>query len=250
MTVMTVMPSTIERDGSRRVMTVDGRVRCTTVTGIHARGDRGDGRDGRTPDRSDRVQPGVASPVEAFPLDPQATETRRQPLEGLGQGPRVLRPLALAGDILAAGHAFTTAGAPIACAAAIATLDVVRDEKLAENAHAQGDLIMKGLRDMSSRHRLIGEVRGAGLIIGVEMVLDPVTKAPATQECAKLVIRCQQLGLLVHYVGIFSHVIELTPPLVLTQAEAEAGLEIFDRALTDVEEGRVADSELDAVSGW
>ncbi|HLY81342.1 MAG TPA: aminotransferase class III-fold pyridoxal phosphate-dependent enzyme, partial [Acidimicrobiales bacterium] len=153
-------------------------------------------------------------------------------------------------DVLAAGHAFTTAGAPAACAAAIATLDVVRDEKLADNARAQGDFIMDGIREMSSRHRLIGEVRGAGLIIGVELVLDPVTKKPASKECAKLVLRCQQLGLLVHYVGIFSHVIELTPPLVLTRAEATAGLEIFDRALTDVEEGRVADSELDAVSGW
>jgi 4-aminobutyrate aminotransferase len=153
-------------------------------------------------------------------------------------------------DVLAAGHAFTTAGAPVACAAAIATLDVIRDEKLAENAHAQGGFIMDGIREMSSRHRLIGEVRGAGLIIGVELVLDPVTKAPATKECAKLAIRCQQLGLLVHYVGIFSHVIELTPPLVLTRAEAAAGLEIFEQALTDVEEGRVADSELEAVSGW
>jgi 4-aminobutyrate aminotransferase len=153
-------------------------------------------------------------------------------------------------DVLAAGHAFTTAGSPVACAAAIATLDVVRDERLADNAHAQGEFIMNGIREMSSRHRLIGEVRGAGLIVGVELVLDPVTKAPATKECAKLVIRCQQLGLLVHYVGIFSQVIELTPPLVLTRAEAVAGLEIFDQALSDVENGRVSDSELEAVSGW
>src|SRR5437588_2162796 len=58
-------------------------------------------------------------------------------------------------DVLAAGHAFTTAGAPVACAAAIATLDVVRDEKLADNAQAQGELIMNGIREMSSRHRLI-----------------------------------------------------------------------------------------------
>ena len=153
-------------------------------------------------------------------------------------------------DVLAAGHAFTTAGAPVACAAAIATLDVVRDEKLAENAGAQGEFIMNGIREMASRHRLIGEVRGAGLIIGVELVLDPVTKAPATKECAKLVVRCQQLGLLVHYVGIFSQVIELTPPLVLTRAEATTGLEIFEQALSDVENGRVPDSELDAISGW
>ena len=153
-------------------------------------------------------------------------------------------------DILAAGHAFTTAGAPVACAAAIATLDVLRDEKLAENAAAQGEFIMDGIREMSSRHRLIGEVRGSGLIVGIELVLDRETKAPASKECGKVVLRCQQLGLLVHYVGIFSNVVELTPPLVLTRSEAAAGLEIFDQALSDVEAGRVADSELDAVSGW
>ena len=138
----------------------------------------------------------------------------------------------------------------MACAAAIATLDVVRDEKLAENAAAQGEFIMNRIREMSSRHRLIGEVRGSGLLIGIELVLDRETKAPASRECGKLVLRCQQLGLLVHYVGIFSNVVELTPPLVLTRAEAAAGLEIFDQALSDVEDGRVADSELEAVSGW
>ena len=161
----------------------------------------------------------------------------------------VVAPAEMA-DVLAAGHAFTTAGSPLACAAAIATLDVVHDEKLSDNARAQGEFIMAGIREMASRHPLIGEVRGAGLIIGVELVLDPVTKKPATKECAKLVIRCQQLGLLVHYVGMFSHVIELTPPLVLTRGEAEAGLELFDRALGDVEAGRVPDSELESVLGW
>ena len=153
-------------------------------------------------------------------------------------------------DVAVAGHAFTTAGAPTACAAAIATLDVVRDERLADNAAAQGELIMNGIREMATRHPLIGEVRGAGLIIGVELVTDQLTKKPATKQCAKLVVRCQQLGLLVHYVGIFGQVIELTPPLVLTRAEAMRGLEIFEQALSDVENGRVSDAELDAVSGW
>jgi len=153
-------------------------------------------------------------------------------------------------DVAVAGHAFTTAGAPTACAAAIATLDVVRDERLADNAAAQGELIMNGIREMATRHPLIGEVRGAGLIIGVELVTDQLTKKPATKQCAKLVVRCQQLGLLVHYVGIFGQVIELTPPLVLTRAEATRGLEIFEQALSDVENGRVSDAELEAVSGW
>lgn len=153
-------------------------------------------------------------------------------------------------DAIVAGHAFTTAGAPVACAAAVATLEVLHEEKLIENAAAQGEFIMSGIRDLQQRHQLIGEVRGAGLIIGVELVRDRDTREPATRECAKVVLRCQQLGLLTHYVGIFSNVIEITPPLVLTGLEASSGLEMLDRALSDVENGLVSDAELEAVSGW
>ena len=153
-------------------------------------------------------------------------------------------------DVMAAGHAFTTAGAPIACAAALATLDVLRDEKLADNAAEQGEFIMRGLKELASRHPLVGEVRGAGLIIGVELVRDRATKEPAAKECAKLVVRCQQLGLVIHYVGIFSNVVEITPPLILRREEATSALEIFDRALNDVEQGKVSDAELEAISGW
>ena len=63
-------------------------------------------------------------------------------------------------------------------------------------------------------------------------------------------MRCQQLGLLVHYVGTFSNVVEITPPLVLTGAEAATGVEIFERALRDVEDGRVPDSDLEGIAGW
>lgn len=153
-------------------------------------------------------------------------------------------------DAVVAGHAFTTAGSPVACAAALATFDVVRDENLAENAMAQGSFIMSSIREMAGRHPLIGDVRGAGLIIGVELVRDHLTKEPAAKECAKLVLRCAQSGLLVHYVGNFGNVIEITPPLVLTRAEATTGVEIFEQALSDVEEGRVPDSDLQAIAGW
>ena len=153
-------------------------------------------------------------------------------------------------DVAVAGHAFTTAGSPVACAAAVATLDVLQEENLIENAAQQGEFIREGIRDLQRRHRLVGDVRGAGLIIGVELVRNPESRAPASKECAKVVLRCQQLGLLTHYVGIFSNVIEITPPLVLTRSEAATGLEILDRALSDVEAGRVTDAEIEGISGW
>jgi len=147
-------------------------------------------------------------------------------------------------------RAITMAGAPIPCAAATATLDVVREEGLAENAATQGGYLLQQLAGLAEDHPLIGDVRGRGLIIGVELVRNRETKEPAARETAKLVLRCYQLGLLTHYVGTFSNVVEITPPLVLTRDEAAHGLEIFSRALTDVEQGKVSDEDLSSYTGW
>jgi 4-aminobutyrate aminotransferase len=114
----------------------------------------------------------------------------------------------------------------------VVTLDAVRKEALAENAQRQGSVPIEGLRAMADFHPLIGDIRGHGLILGVELVLDRNTKEPATKECAKLVLRCCQLGLLLHCVGLFPkmlwrlsrYVVEITPPLVLTGKEATQGV--------------------------
>lgn len=153
-------------------------------------------------------------------------------------------------DSVIGGHAFTTAGAPIPCAAGGATIDVVQSEGLAQNAAAQGAYVLEQLQAMARSHPLIGEARGRGLIIGVELVRDRSTREPATTQTAKLALRCYQLGLLVHYVGTFSNVIEITPPLVLTREEADLGLERFERALTDVEHGKVSDDAVAPYAGW
>lgn len=153
-------------------------------------------------------------------------------------------------DVVAAGHAFTTAGSPLACAAGSATLAVVQDERLADNATEQGSYLMGRLVELQATHPLIGDVRGRGLMIGVELVRSRETKHAAKRECAKLALRCFQLGLLIHYVGLFSNVVEITPPLVLTRTEAERGMDIFAQALKDVEDGRVSDEEVVAYAGW
>jgi len=153
-------------------------------------------------------------------------------------------------DAMPAGHAFTTAGAPIPCAAAAATLQVLVEDGLADRAAATGSFLLQELRAMQERHPLMGDVRGRGLIIGVELVKDPVSKEAASVETAKLALRCFQLGLLIHYVGVRSNVVEITPPLVLSQDEAERGVGLFEQALSDVEDGRVSDDEVAAYAGW
>ncbi|GAI65615.1 unnamed protein product, partial [marine sediment metagenome] len=82
-------------------------------------------------------------------------------------------------DCVIASHLFTTGGNPISCAAALATIDVIKDEKLVENAANVGGYFMKQLQELKSRSKIVGDVRGKGMIFGIEFVKDKKTKEPA-----------------------------------------------------------------------
>ena len=100
---------------------------------------------------------------------------------------------------------------------------------------------------LATRHALIGNVRGRGLALGVELVADG---APALRQTALAVYRAFQLGLVLYYVGVNSNVLEFTPPLTLTEAEAQEGVAILDQALADVAAGRVDEALLADFAGW
>ncbi|MDA4136474.1 MAG: aspartate aminotransferase family protein [Thaumarchaeota archaeon] len=142
-------------------------------------------------------------------------------------------------------HLSTTSGHPACCSAALATIEVVREERLAERSARLGRRMKEGFERMMGRHRLIGDVRGKGLFIGVELVTDRKTKAPAKDEATKMVYRAWQRGLILANVGTLGNVIEVTPPLVITKEQVDSALETFEETLTDVEEGRVPDAVLD-----
>ena len=132
-------------------------------------------------------------------------------------------------------HASTFGGNPVACAAALATIALLKDQLVA-NAADVGAHLMAGLQSLAGKHPLIGDVRGRGLMIGVELVRDRQTKERATAERDAAVTAAFNRGLLV--LGAGKNAIRFSPPLVLTRAEAETAVRIFDEALSEVERSR------------
>lgn len=144
----------------------------------------------------------------------------------------------------------TVHGNPVCAAAGLAVLRTIERERLADSAAEVGRHLLALLRGLKNTHAIIGDVRGRGLSIGVELVSDRASKAPARTEAALIIHRAFELGLVLYYVGIHSNVLELTPPLTLTPEQASAGVALLDQAMSDVMSGRVDRSALADFAGW
>jgi 4-aminobutyrate aminotransferase len=128
-------------------------------------------------------------------------------------------------------HASTFGGNPVSCAAALATIRLLRDG-MVKNAADVGAHLMAGLKALAGKHPLIGDVRGRGLMIGVELVRDRQTKERAIEERDAIVSACFARGLLL--LGAGKNSIRFSPPLVLTREQADTAIAIFDQALSEV----------------
>jgi 4-aminobutyrate aminotransferase len=145
----------------------------------------------------------------------------------------------------------TTAGNPVATAAGRAVLRAIHEERLVERASRMGAAFAAGLRALAAHQMLIGDVRGRGLAIGVELVEDRATRAPVpVTTTAKVIYRAYQLGAVFFYVGLRGNVLEFTPPLTLSESELQEGIAIIDQALTDVSRGLIADAEVAPYMMW
>ncbi len=145
----------------------------------------------------------------------------------------------------------TTGGNPVCTAAGLAVLRTVLDEDLPRRVAQVGTALMEGLRQLAERHEMIGDVRGRGLAIGVDLVTDRESRAPVpATTTAKVIVRAYELGASFIYVGLAANVLEITPPLVLSDAECEEGLAIIDKALGDVAAGLVPDEAVQAYMNW
>jgi 4-aminobutyrate aminotransferase len=128
----------------------------------------------------------------------------------------------------------TFGGNPLVCAAAVAVIEIIQEEEYLKKAILLGERLRKILQALKEKHKIVGDIRGLGMMQGIELVCDQDTKEPATQEMIRVMEICRQEGLLIGKGGIDGNVIRIQPPLELTQEQVEKAGEILDFAFTKV----------------
>jgi 4-aminobutyrate aminotransferase len=181
---------------------------------------------------ADEVQSGMGRTgkwwaIEHFDVEPDILTTAKGIASGMPMGACIARDSVM--DWPRGAHGNTFGGNPLACAAALATIDLIENQYL-ENAATVGTYMIDALHEIAARHPSIGDVRGLGLMIGVEFVKDRKSKTPADGLCARIVDLAFERGLILLSCG--KSVMRFAPPLSITQKEVDEGLTIFEEALS------------------
>src|SRR5271170_6170392 len=155
--------------------------------------------------------------------------------KGIGNGvplAAVLTTPKIAQSLVGKVHFNTFGGNPVVSTVGKAVLEVIEKENLQANALKLGNHILAGLNKLKDKHKVIGDVRGKGLMLGIEMVKDRVTKVPASAECQQVLENARELGLLIGKGGLWGQTIRFAPPMCLTQADADFLLEVLDESFS------------------
>jgi 4-aminobutyrate aminotransferase len=184
---------------------------------------------------ADEVQSGMGRTgkmfaIEHYGVTPDVLAVAKGAASGIPLGLTMAREAVM--NWPSGAHSNTFGGNPIACAAALATIAQLR-ERLVANAGEVGEYLLNGVKELADAHPLIGDVRGKGLMIGIELVRDRATRERAVKERDALVQAAFQNGLLI--LGAGQNAIRLSPPLVLTRDQARTAVQLLDRAFGDVE---------------
>lgn len=127
-------------------------------------------------------------------------------------------------------HFNTFGGNPVVSAQGKAVLEVIDREKLQQNSLNIGNHLLDGLSRLKEKHNLIGDVRGKGLMLGIELVKDRSSKEPAKEECAQIMETCKEMGLLLGKGGLWGQTIRFSPPMCVNKQDADFLLEVLDQA--------------------
>jgi 4-aminobutyrate aminotransferase/(S)-3-amino-2-methylpropionate transaminase len=132
------------------------------------------------------------------------------------------------------GLGTTFGGHPLSCQASLAAIDMIKRDNLTSRSDSIGKRLKEALYAMQERYPIIGDVRGLGAMVAVELVKDRATKEPAPEETAKIRVKCYENGLIMLSAGIHSNVIRILVPLVITDEELEEALSILEEAFNSI----------------
>ncbi|WZL74028.1 aspartate aminotransferase family protein [Clostridiaceae bacterium 35-E11] len=145
-------------------------------------------------------------------------------------------------------HLFTMSGNPITCKAALATIQVIEEENLLEYTRKTGAYVKESFLKMKDKYSIIGDVRGLGLSIGVDLIKNKETKERNYEAAAKICYRCWEKGLILTFFA--NSVLRIQPPLNITKKEIDTALEIIEEAMTEYLNGNIPDKVLEVAKGW
>jgi 4-aminobutyrate aminotransferase len=182
----------------------------------------------------DEIQAGMGRTGKWFAIEhwgivPDIVATAKALGSGLPIGATVAKEEIM--DWEAGSHANTFGGNPVACAAALQVIDIIKQERLLENADRLGAYLLRRLKEFQERYSMIGDVRGKGLMVGVEIVKDRETKEPAAQDIQDIMKKCFKRGLAIVSAG--KSTMRFAPPLIITPQLMDTGLDIFEGVLKE-----------------
>jgi 4-aminobutyrate aminotransferase len=183
----------------------------------------------------DEIQSGVGRTgkwfaIEHFNVVPEAVCVAKAIGSGLPIGALVSKDELM--DWEGGSHATTFGGNPVACVAGLAVIETIREERLLENATKQGAHLLNRLKEMQSKYRILGDVRGKGLMVGAEIVKDPDTRQAGPELAQEIMMKCFKRGLAIITAG--KSTMRFVPPLVITRELLDAGLDVFEGVVKEV----------------
>ncbi|MEM4572490.1 MAG: aminotransferase class III-fold pyridoxal phosphate-dependent enzyme [Zestosphaera sp.] len=145
-------------------------------------------------------------------------------------------------------YSFTLAGNPLIARVALRGIQLIKERDLVRRAEKLGEIVLRRLSKLRDECSIVGDVRGKGLMIGLELVKDKESKARGFEEAKKVVWRAYESGLFIMFLS--GNVLRIQPPLTIEEEVLEEGLSILERSIREVEEGKVGDEALVKIHGW
>ena len=170
--------------------------------------------------------------IEHWDVEPDILTTAKGMANGTPVGATIAKPEIA--DAFQGMTISTFGGNPVTAVAARATIEVIEEEKLLDNAHTVGAHFRSKLEELQAKYPLIGDVRGMGLMQALELVKDRQTKEPASQELVQLMERCKENGLLIGKGGLWGNVVRLSPPLNASKTDVDEAVRILDKSFAQV----------------